>query len=868
MPDSLPNINAEASQQSLAALAEFTPNSESPQALSLLPRRSERIFLKDSIPSEHRPSALQSTSSSKATIEQSSAAVNYGPAAIYSRGANKYFRHNSSSVKGHVFRFRRVAHTETDDTFTCIDCLNVVTHLELNANLARSVRVTDGIITADPEAKHICLKSSNGTLQPRISTGRSSMPKTTYTEADCEDEQYGQVTTEGRGLVSYYSTMHDRRLHFRLLGKSKHVPGVEEYYCMACREVDGKYTFIVCVKEGQFVAVDPDSSFSGHECIRVEQKRQQTGSTTRPSQQKPVVAKLAPKRKSTETLLDARPDTKKAAAPLPHPAPTSRLIKQPLRPLGSILASTSSMQDFGNAHSNDNGEVEWESQIHKGKTLRFVFHMLAPTGPVWYYRCDPCHALCGIHKNAGAVPRLLAVREDRLLRNPDECGTNFGHLCQMPKKVAELQRHRKRDRPQGKKARMSLMYEPMSTDIPVDEFHETNDVDLDDVAENFEDVLDEVDAARSLVPSDATGQVEPDAGLRTANVIETTSARASAAPLNDAAQANMEVQTAASSSRATGPKDSKPDVAALRQQQRTGLTVANISLHPDDDDEIEFLGVTHAERAHRRSSQLPEIENVSVTPDKPGGKPKARSSAVTLAAPLAKTAPATVSSAGQPTPCGPLPAASSIATSSRADDAAPRSRRRSCGFGPPQPATTAASSRQPAPTGTTSGVAQVTRQLEGIDDDELLLLELDDILEDPIPWTPRAAVKQEVKREDAVPARHKQEGMLPLVASKPPPGHVTNFGKAHFSPDGTLAFFTDILGKTYAFEQLEMLYETVNGEQTETRIYQCKTCIEAANRLGMTVDLQRVKTVNGYFVDIDPGRPRGNAHLCVRNLNN
>lgn len=110
--------------------------------------------------------------------------------------------------------------------------------------------------------------------------------------------------------------------------------------------------------------------------------------------------------------------------------------------------------------------------------------------------------------------------------------------------------------------------------------------------------------------------------------------------------------------------------------------------------------------------------------------------------------------------------------------------------------------------------------------------------------------------------------------------------------NSTIYCFRDILGKTYAFEQLEMLHETVNGEQTETRIYQCKTCIEgrlyapsyftfvtwfalhdcfhgiqcpslAANRLGMTVDLQRVKTVNGYFVDIDPGRPRGRAFLLI-----
>ena len=122
------------------------------------------------------------------------------------------------------------------------------------------------------------------------------------------------------------------------------------------------------MKNGQFVAVDPDSSFSGHECIKVEQK-QQSGSTAPPSQQKSVAEKLAPKRKSSETSLAARPDVKKAAKDsrvVHHSSTTSHLAKQPIKQHGSILPSTSKKQDFGKAHINGNGEVEWESQIHKG----------------------------------------------------------------------------------------------------------------------------------------------------------------------------------------------------------------------------------------------------------------------------------------------------------------------------------------------------------------------------------------------------------------------------------------------------------------------------------------------------------------------
>ncbi|KAH7721446.1 hypothetical protein AAVH_11065 [Aphelenchoides avenae] len=76
----------------------------------------------------------------------------------------------------------------------------------------------------------------------------------------------------------------------------------------------------------------------------------------------------------------------------------------------------------------------------------------------------------------------------------------------------------------------------------------------------------------------------------------------------------------------------------------------------------------------------------------------------------------------------------------------------------------------------------------------------------------------------------------------------------------------DVLGVNYTFEQLDVLCGTVNGELVETRVYQCKTCVEAAKRYGVLVDLPCVKTVNGYFVDVDPGRPKGNTHLCTRNF--
>ncbi|KAH7703810.1 hypothetical protein AAVH_29017 [Aphelenchoides avenae] len=709
----------------------------------------------------------------------------------------------------------------------------------------------NGLIASDPEGRHICLRSSNGTVQQRTSNGHAKPSSTPpYTKKDCVDEVYDPTTTAGPGMVSYYSGMYSRRLEFRLLGDSKHVPGVKEYYCTACRKVDENYLCIVCVKGGHFVAVDPDYSFYGHQCIKAESElKQRAGPVTRQTTVKSTVAKQAPKRKSPASATNT-------AKPSPNGRRTIG-IKLPVKPAGRESTSDSKAQDFGKAHFNASGEVEWTSRVHKGKTLRFVFHAHAPAGPVCYYRCDACHELCVKYKRAGAVPRMLPVRDDKLLRNPDECGTNFGHLCQMPKKVAELQA--RRASPQAKKSRLE------SPALQDHEFSAGIDANVDDVAENFEDMLDNLDSLLSPEPGAEGGQCVNDEGAGVVNFIATPSAVSASGPHNAGVPENKGAEADARSVTAAASEDRKPDFAGLRRQQHLS-SVSNISLHPEDDDEIQFLGVTRPER--RQSSQLPEIEVVGVTPGKPSGKQKTSSapSAATLPPPPASAAPAVVP-----------PAPTTVATHAGASPATNRTTvsaempgsRRSSTTGPPT--ASVAPSRQP-PSSTSSGAtagatgtAQVASDLNRIDDDDILLLDLENILEDQTPWTPRR-VKQEVKQEAALQVQP-QQGMPPVIGHKPPSGYVTNFGKAHFSPDGTLAFFTDILGLNYTFEQLEMLRATANGEQIETRIYQCKTCMEVASRLGMSVDFPRVKTVNGYFVDTDPGRPRGNAHLCTRNPN-
>ncbi|KAH7723163.1 hypothetical protein AAVH_09419 [Aphelenchoides avenae] len=721
----------------------------------------------------------------------------------------------------------------------------------------------NGLIASDPEARHICVRSSNGTTQPRTSNGHA---KPSYTKKDCVDEVYDPTTTAGPGMVSYYSGMYSRRLEFRLLGDSKHVPGVKEYYCTACRKVDKNFFCIVCVKDGHFVAVDPDYSFDGHVCIKAEKELvQRAGPVTRQTTVKSTVAKQAPKRKSPAAVTSTAKHSPNGRRTLG--------TKLPVKPPGRESTSGSKAQDFGKVHFNASGEVECTSRVHKGrssrnfsrksmpqisgKTLRFVFHAHAPTGSVCYYRCDACHELCAKYKRAGAVPRMLPVRDDKLMRNPDECGTNFGHLCQMPKKVDELQA--RRASPQNKKSRLD------SPALQDHEFSAGIDANVDDVAENFEDMLDNLDSLLSPEPGAEGRQCENDEGAGIVNFIATPPAASASGPQHAAAPANTGEEDHARSVTVAASEDRKPDIASLRRQQHLS-SVTNISLHPEDDDEIQFLGVTRPER--RQSSQLPEIEVVGVTPGKPNGKQKTTSapSAATLPPPAASVAPAVVppAAAAVTTHAGPSPATNRSAASVDM----PGSRRSSTTG--PSTASVAPPRQQPAcassgATARATGAAQVASDLNRIDDDDILLLDLDNILEDQTPWTPRR-VKQEVKQEAALQVQP-QQGIPPVIGHKPPSGYVTNFGKAHFSPDGTLAFFTDILGLNYTFEQLEMLRATANGEQTETRIYQCKTCMEVASRLGMSVDFPRVKTVNGYFVDTDPGRPRGNAHLCTRNPN-
>ncbi|KAH7696055.1 hypothetical protein AAVH_36877, partial [Aphelenchoides avenae] len=323
----------------------------------------------------------------------------YGPATLYTAADYTHFRHNSTLLKGHVFHFRRAAHSESDDAFSCADCLRVADRLDLNPHVVQQVRVVNGLIADDPEAKHICLTSSNGTLQLReIVERHSQSPGMSYTAKDCDDFQYGPVTTGERGQVSYVSNMYERRMTFRLRGKSKQVPDVDEYFCTACRKVDGKYTCLVCVKDGRFVAVDPDYSFSGHVCINAkkqaaeEEEEQCTRATTRQRLSRPIGATFAPKRKPSKSPGTSAPFAKKPQRG-PPASTASTVAKLPIKQLARLPPSGAKAQDFGKAHFV-NGEVEWKSRVHKGKTIRFVCHMPSPVGPVVYYRCEPCRELC------------------------------------------------------------------------------------------------------------------------------------------------------------------------------------------------------------------------------------------------------------------------------------------------------------------------------------------------------------------------------------------------------------------------------------------------------------------------------------------
>ncbi|KAH7703399.1 hypothetical protein AAVH_29428 [Aphelenchoides avenae] len=162
--------------------------------------------------------------------------------------------------------------------------------------------------------------------------------------------------------------------------------------------------------------------------------------------------------------------------------------------------------------------------------------------------------------------------------------------------------------------------------------------------------------------------------------------------------------------------------------------------------------------------------------------------------------------------------------------------------------------KRPMPTTTLTSAAteKMVLALAELNDDEIMQLDLAGV--------PELSPRRQPMKQEAIMRTHRKH-TTSIVGAIPPSSSVRDFGKATFSPDGMLAFFTDALGTPYTFELLNVIRQMVDGSTTEIRIYHCKACVQTANRLGMGVDLPRVKTANGHFVDIDPARPQG--MLCL-----
>lgn len=99
-------------------------------------------------------------------------------------------------------------------------------------------------------------------------------------------------------------------------------------------------------------------------------------------------------------------------------------------------------------------------------------------------------------------------------------------------------------------------------------------------------------------------------------------------------------------------------------------------------------------------------------------------------------------------------------------------------------------------------------------------------------------------------------------------------GRKYFSGIFTITLCSDILGHTYTLELLGKKRAVTNQRLAEVRTYQCMDC-----RQGITtivygsesdtsslalllmgdyrpIDLPKIKVVDGFFTDIDPGRPQ------------
>lgn len=104
---------------------------------------------------------------------------------------------------------------------------------------------------------------------------------------------------------------------------------------------------------------------------------------------------------------------------------------------------------------------------------------------------------------------------------------------------------------------------------------------------------------------------------------------------------------------------------------------------------------------------------------------------------------------------------------------------------PPVTSATNQTSTLPMSTLTAAATEQIARVLEALNDEEIMQLDLDGVLEENIEMSP---IKRPVKLE-AILRTHRKRG-TPSVGTISPSASVRNFGKADFSPDGMLAFFT------------------------------------------------------------------------------